>query len=163
MGQPDTDSGCRRSARCSRDAQLLQQTLPAEATGGSGNHLGLWNKARVEARRGSAEGEGKRIENTEPRASGQGARARSLQQQPEQIIRERRPQRQLQKKILGALEVCAAQGTGTLSAYLNLVLGKVVWVVWCEATKRGFKVAPIYCRGATWPVGVVREVARRVI
>ena len=64
----------------SRDAQLLQQTLPAEASGGGGNLLGLWSKARVEGWRGSAEKEARRIKDSEPLASGQGARASSLQQ-----------------------------------------------------------------------------------
>ena len=99
MGQPDLENGCGCSARGSRDAQLLQQTLSAEASGGGGNLLGLWSKARVEGWRGSAEKEARRIKDSEPLASGQGVRASSLQQQPEQIIRRRRPQRQLHKKI----------------------------------------------------------------
>ena len=136
MALEDLESGCRSSARRSRAAQLLQQTTPSAASGGDTNFLGLWSKARVEGWRSSAESEEKRIKNTEPHASGRGARASSMQQQPEQNVGRRRPQRQLHKKILSALEVCAAQGMGTLSAYLNLVLGKVVRVAWCEATKR---------------------------
>ena len=133
MGLEDPQSGCRRSARRSRDAQLLQQTLPAEASGSGGNLLGLWTKARVEGWRGSAESEGKRMENTEPPASGRGARVSSLQQQPEQNVGRQRPQRQLHIKILGAIGRRTTQGTGFQSAYLNLVPRKVVPVVWCEA------------------------------
>ena len=162
----DLDSGCRRSARCSRDAQLLQQRLPATASGGGGNLLDLWTKARVEGWRGSAEKEARRIKDSEPLASGQGARASSLQQQPEQIIGRRRPQRQLHKNILGVLGRRAAQGPGSQSAYLNFVLGKVVRVAWCEATKWAASPGNSPCMlgpSSAEQRRMVREVARRVI
>ena len=75
------------------------------------------------------------MEKSEPLASGQGVRASSLQQQPEQKVLPLRPQRQLHKNILGVLGRRAAQGTGTWRWKPNLVLGKVVPVVWCEAAK----------------------------
>ena len=135
MGRPDLNLGSQHSARSSRDAQPLQQTLPTEAMDGSVNVLGLWSRARVEGWRGSAESEGKRIANADARASGRGARASSLQQQPEQNVGSWRPQWQLQKKMMGVLGWCATQGTGRQSADLNLVSRKVVMVVWCEAMK----------------------------
>ena len=135
MGLEDPESGCGRAARGSRDAHMLQQTLPAEASGGGGNLLGLWSKARVEGWRGSAEKEARRIKDSEPLASGQGARASSLQQQPEQIIARRPPQRQWQKTRVGALGRRTSQGVGFQSANLIFVARKVVLVAWWEATE----------------------------
>ena len=166
MTLKDPESGCRRGARCWRDNLELQQTVSVEASGGDGNLIGLWTKARVEKWRGSADREWKRVESTDPRASGQGARASSLQQQPEQIIRRRRPQRQLHKNILGALGRCATQGPGTWRWKPNFVLGKVVRVAWCEATKWAASPGNSPCMlgpSSAEQRRMVREVARRVI
>ena len=145
---------------------MLQQTLSVGGGRRHGNLLGLWTQARVEAQRGSAEKEARRIKDSEPLASGQGVRASSLQQQPEQNIHDRRPQRQLHKTILGVLGRRAAQGPGTWRWKPILVLGKVVRVAWCEATKWAASPGNSPCMlgpSSAEQRRMVREVARRVI
>ena len=135
MGLMDLETGCRRPARDSREKIMLQQTSSVGGGRRHGNLLGLWTQARVEAQRGSAEKEARRIKDSEPLASGQGVRASSLQQQPEQIIARRPPQRQWQKTRVGALGRRTSQGVGFQSANLIFVARKVVLVAWWEATE----------------------------
>ncbi len=69
---------------------------------------------------------GKVVGGTKPRGLGRGVRAGWLQQRLAAAAANRRPIRQLQKKIMAVLEVCAAQGTGWVRPELNLVRGKRV-------------------------------------
>ena len=69
---------------------------------------------------------GKVVGGTKPRGLGRGVRAGWLQQRLAAAAANRRPIRQLQKKIMAVLEVCAAQGTGWLRRKMNLVRGKRV-------------------------------------
>ena len=82
-----------------------------------------------------SKGVGKAVSNRKPRGLGRRGRVNNLQQQPRAAAAAQQPQRQLHKKILGVLGRRAAQGMGTWRWKPNLVLGKVVPVVWCEAAK----------------------------
>ena len=84
-----------------------------------------------------SKGVGKAVSNRKPRGLGRRGRVSNLQQQPRAAAAAQQPQRQLHKKILGVLGRRAAQGTDTWSWNPNLVLGKVVPVVWCEGGEVG--------------------------
>ena len=63
---------------------------------------------------------------TKPRGLGRGARVGRLQRGWLPQRNKSAAERQLQKKIMAVLEVCAAQGTGWVRPELNLVRGKRV-------------------------------------
>ena len=82
-----------------------------------------------------SKGVGKAVGNRKPRGLGRRGRVSNLQQQPRAAAADHVQKRHVQKKILGVLGRRAAQGMGTWRWKPNLVLGKVVPVVWCEAAK----------------------------
>ena len=122
----------RQRRRTAAAAEAGQQLETAKC-----NSLDPVNMVRREGLAHLSKGVGKAVGNRKPRGLGRRVRVNNLQQQPRAAAAAEQPQRQLHKKILGVLGRRAAQGTGTWRWKPNLVLGKVVPVVWCEATKLG--------------------------
>ena len=88
--------------------------------GGGSTPLGLWSRPRVEWWRGSAECEGKRIEKSEPLASGQGVRASSMQQQPEQRVLPSASATAVAQKNIGRSRAARGAGDGYLEVEAEL-------------------------------------------